>query len=141
MEDETVLFLFKRYIATESTEEDRLYIKSAFTQPASKGYVYIEADKEVHVKRAIRGIRALKHWAMKLVPLHEMVQSVTLKLQTEDIKPKQWVRQKRGVYNNDLAQVVATQDQNTVIYIKFIPRIDFVELERARDEKLEGKVT
>ncbi len=88
-EDETILLIFQKFLQNEGNEDERFYIKSAFTQPASKGYVYIEADKEIHVKRAIRTLRQLKMWKMKLVPMHEMVGAVSVKLQTEEIKPKQ----------------------------------------------------
>jgi hypothetical protein len=88
MEDEMVLAIFRKYVTFENDDEEQLFIKSAFTHPASKGYVYIEADKEIHVSRAIRGLRELKHWKMQLVPLNEMVQAVTFKATAQDIQPR-----------------------------------------------------
>jgi transcription elongation factor SPT5 len=70
-EDESVMTLLKKYLFKENSRDEKLFIRSAFTTPASKGYVYIEADKEVHVKRAIRGLRALKWW--RLVQLKQPV--------------------------------------------------------------------
>ena len=44
-----------------------------------QGYVYIEAEKEVHVKDAIRGIRNFfASKPIKLVPLNEMVEAITV---------------------------------------------------------------
>ena len=58
-EDLMCLSLLQRFVNKQGSD-DPLFIHSAFTTPASKGYIYIEADKEVHVKRAIRGLRAIK---------------------------------------------------------------------------------
>ena len=76
----------------EQSDVERLYILSAFTTPASKGYVYVEAFKETHVKRAILNIRALKSWRLRLVPLSEMVSALKFSASFQSITPHQWVR-------------------------------------------------
>jgi transcription elongation factor SPT5 len=45
------------------------------------------------------------------------------KIQKVDIKPKQWVRMKTGIYEGDLAQVIAVEDPVNKIYIRLIPRL------------------
>lgn len=42
-EDESVWLLMKRYLSKQSSKEEKLFITSVFTTPASKGYIYIEA--------------------------------------------------------------------------------------------------
>ena len=45
----------------------------------AQGYVYVEADKEAHVREATQGLRAVFHSKpFKLVPLKEMVDAVTV---------------------------------------------------------------
>lgn len=51
------------------------------------------------------GISALKWYGVKLVPIEEMTQALTVNVATATLKPKQWVRIKRGIYQGDLAQV------------------------------------
>jgi transcription elongation factor SPT5 len=45
------------------------------------------------------------------------------KIQKVDLKPKQWVRMKTGIYEGDLAQVIAIEDPVNKIYIRIIPRL------------------
>lgn len=45
------------------------------------------------------------------------------KIQKIDLKPKQWVRIKTGLYEGDLAQVVHVEDPLNKIYIRLIPRL------------------
>jgi transcription elongation factor SPT5 len=46
------------------------------------------------------------------------------KIQKVNIKPKQWVRMKSGIYEGDLAQVIAVEDPVNKIYIRIIPRLN-----------------
>ena len=76
MEKETCLLLMRKYLAMETRSrsgtdnggEDEqaggipnepLQIKSAVAVEGLKGYIYIEAYKQQHVKQAIKGINAL----------------------------------------------------------------------------------
>ena len=129
-EDVMCLALMKRYLDCVG-KGDALHIHSAFTTPASKGYVYIEADKEVHVKRAIRGLRALKWWQLQLIPIAQMVNAVKFHDDVPVIHRGQWVRVKSGLYKGDLGQVYALSDQQSVITVKLIPRIDLSTLDDA----------
>lgn len=44
-----------------------------------QGYVYVEADREAHVREAVKGLRPVFHSKpFKLVPLKEMVDAVTV---------------------------------------------------------------
>ena len=40
-----------------------------------------------------------------------------------DLKPKQWVRMKTGLYDGDLAQVIAIEDPINKIYVRVVPRL------------------
>ena len=123
-EEESVLALLKRYFFQQHSPDSALYIHSAFTTPASKGYIYVEAEKEVHVKMAIRGLRAVKWWSVQLVPITQMVNAVKFNNQTASVQVKQWVRIKGGLYKGDLAQVMLAEDQNTQVTVRIIPRVD-----------------
>eukprot|EP01006_Ploeotia_vitrea_P035764 TRINITY_DN65931_c9_g1_i2.p1 TRINITY_DN65931_c9_g1~~TRINITY_DN65931_c9_g1_i2.p1 ORF type:complete len:729 (-),score=425.94 TRINITY_DN65931_c9_g1_i2:1372-3279(-) len=126
-EKQAVLTLLNKFVLKRSLPNEKFYIKSAFSTPASSGYVYVEADKEVHVKKAIASVRALKVWRVRLVPIREMVQALTVKTDSEEIKRGQWVRVKRGLYKGDLAQVTKVLDQGMRVTIRMVPRLDMKE--------------
>lgn len=112
-----------------------------------KGYIYVEAYKQTHVKSAIEGIGNLRMglWNQQMVPIKEMTDVLKVVKEVTNLKPKSWVRLKRGLYKDDIAQVgcgrgcgrslLAAPDlgsvqvdyvepsQNT-ISLKMIPRID-----------------
>ncbi len=125
-----ILALMQRYLQRE-TSPDFLFINSAFATPAAKGYVYIEADKEVHVQKAIANLWRLKQWKIRLVPISEMLQSLQIKLDDVTLKPGQWVRMKRGNYKGDLAQVTEVADVN--VTVRLIPRLDLAEIKAEAD--------
>lgn len=54
------------------------------------------------------------------------------KVQTVSLKPKDWVRMKSGLYENDIAQVIQVIDPISKILVKLLPRIsDTVSNNRA----------
>lgn len=123
----------------ELEEHERpLFTFSAFTTPASHGYVYIEAPKEVHVKRAVIGLRILKWWSIRLVRIEEMTEAVKIQTKVSTIRQKQWVRIKSGVYKNDLAYVVDIRDQATQVDVKLLPRLDYAEMQENFDLTEQG---
>ncbi len=72
-----------------------------------KGYIYIEAFKQTHVKAAIDGISNLRMgiYQQQMVPIKEMTDVMRVVKEQAGLKAKQWVRCKRGVFKDDLAQV------------------------------------
>ena len=72
-----------------------------------KGYIYVEAFKQSHVKAAIDGISNLRmgSWSQQMVPIKEMTDVLRVVKEAAGLKVKQWVRIKRGVFKDDLAQV------------------------------------
>ena len=46
---------------------------------STQGFIYVEAEKEAHVRDAIRGLRTMfSSKGVKLVPLHEMVPAISV---------------------------------------------------------------
>ena len=67
----------------------------------------MEAFKQTHVKAAIDGISNLRmgSWSQQMVPIKEMTDVLRVVKEAAGLKVKQWVRIKRGVFKDDLAQV------------------------------------
>jgi len=55
----TALALMRKFIAYQFTDEP-LLIKSVVVKEGLRGYIYVEAFKQTHVKQAITGIGSLR---------------------------------------------------------------------------------
>lgn len=57
--------------------------------------------------QAIEGVSSLRrgYWTQKMVPLKEMTDVLRVFKDIVQVKPKSWVRIKRGIYKEDVAQV------------------------------------
>ena len=87
-----------------------LHIKSALAVEGLKGYIYIEAYKQQHVKQAIEDIGNLKigKWQQLMVPIKEMTDVLRVVKDTTALKRGSWVRIKRSMFKDDIAQVGVT---------------------------------
>ncbi|XP_042899207.1 transcription elongation factor SPT5 [Parasteatoda tepidariorum] len=127
-EKQTVLLLMRKFIAYQYTEEP-LQIKSVVAPEGVKGYIYIEAYKQTHVKQAINGVGSLRmgQYQQMMVPIKEMTDVLRVTKEQTQLKPKQWVRLKRGLYKDDLAQVDFVNVAQNFVHLKLIPRIDYTK--------------
>nr|KAJ0217171.1 hypothetical protein LSAT_V11C300154100 [Lactuca sativa] len=113
-----------------------LQIRSAIALDHLKNYVYIEADKEAHVKEACKGMRNIFTGSkILLVPIKEMTDVLSVESKAIDLSRDTWVRMKIGTYKGDLAKVVDVDNVRQRVTVKLIPRIDL----QALANKLEGR--
>ncbi|KAI1289197.1 Transcription elongation factor SPT5 [Halotydeus destructor] len=138
----TVLQLMRKFIAYKDSEEP-LLIKSVVAPEGIKGLIYIEAYKQTHVKQAIEGLGNLRPglWKQTMVPIHEMTDVLRVTKEQAHIKRGQWVRVKRGIYKDDLAQVDYVDTAQGMVHLKLIPRIDYTRKRgalRSKDEDQEN---
>lgn len=117
--------LLKKYFKYIHHPTKQLFIKTAFTTDMNTGHIYVEAYKEIHVRRACEDISGLNTWKLRLVPRNEMVDALTIKAAAPQIKRGQWCRFQRGVYKGDLAQVFEILDQGSRVVLRVVPRIDY----------------
>jgi len=110
-----------------------LQIRSAIALDHLKNYIYIEADKEAHVRevrsnelycivlnlipfgilnlrvldhfQAIKGMRNIFGAKITLVPIKEMTDVLSVESKAIDLSRDTWVRMKMGTYKGDLAKV------------------------------------
>lgn len=117
-----------------------LLIKSVFCKDELKGYLYVEAYKEAHVREALHGLRGVfASKAPRLVPLNEMVSALTVARSTaRAVKPGAWVRPKTGVYKDDLGKVVAVDINAGRVTIRLVPRLDLAAMSQRKAEGRRG---
>lgn len=120
--------MMRKFIAYQNTEQP-LQIRSIVAPENVKGYVYIEAFKQTHVKAAIEGIGSLKlgSFEQKMVPIKEMTEVLRVTKQQAVLTRGQWVRLKRGIFKDDLAQVYHVEQAQNRVELKMIPRIDYTK--------------
>lgn len=92
-----------------------------------KGYIYIESYKQPHVKAAIQNVGNLRMgiWKQQMVPIKEMTDVLRVVKEQTGLKAKQWVRLKRGIYKDDIAQVDYVDLAQNQVHLKLLPRIDY----------------
>ncbi|XP_075073823.1 putative transcription elongation factor SPT5 homolog 1 [Nicotiana tabacum] len=101
-----------------------LQIRSVVALDHLQNYIYIEACKEAHVREACKGIHNIYAANIKLVPIKEMTDVLTVECEAVDIARGTWVRMKRGTYKGDLAMAVHVNDMDQRVIVKLIPRVD-----------------
>ncbi|KAK6938324.1 KOW protein [Dillenia turbinata] len=130
-EREVAACLMQKYIDRGS----ELQIRSAIALDHLKNYIYVEADKEAHVREACKGMRNIYAQKITLVPIREMTDVLSVESKANDLSRDTWVRMKIGKYKGDLAKVVDVDDVRQRVTVKLIPRIDL----QALANKLEGR--
>ncbi|XVF37098.1 hypothetical protein REPUB_Repub19eG0116200 [Reevesia pubescens] len=130
-ERETAVCLMQKFIDKGS----ELQIRSVIALDHLKNYIYVEADKEAHVREAVKGLRNIFAAKIMLVPIREMTDVLSVESKAIDLSRDTWVRMKIGTYKGDLAQVVDVDNVRQRVTVKLIPRIDL----QALANKLEGR--
>ena len=138
-EKETAFKLMKKFIWVN--DEKPLLIKSVVSPENLKGYIYVEAYKQSHVKQAIEGNSKLsigQHKQM-MVPIQEMTDVLKVVKNATLVKKGSWVRLKKGFYRDDIAQVVYVDNSQNTLYLKLIPRLDLKRIAAKYDPHNKGK--
>jgi transcription elongation factor SPT5 len=131
-EKATVMHMMRKYIAYQYSNEP-LQIKSVIAPEGVKGYIYVEAFKQPHVKQAILNVSNLRmgQWTQQMVPIKEMTDVLRVVKEQTGLKVKQWVRLRRGLYKDDIAQVDYVDLAQNQVHLKLLPRIDYTRLRGA----------
>ena len=129
-ERETTVCLMQKMINLAKQGKPPMQIFSAVCQDHLKGYIYVEAHREDHVRKALQGLRHVYHSKpIRLVPIKEMVDSISVvQKEVAVVKVDSWVRMRTGVYKGDLAQVIDVNYADNQCTVKLVPRIDYQHL-------------
>lgn len=142
-ERELVLSLSRKAAALAASDNAQpLQIISAFQRDSIKGYIYIEARSESHVRNAIVGLIGIylgTPGGVFLVDIEEMPDLLRTKQKKVEVLPGGWVRIKRGKYAGDLAQIVDISENGEDLVLKFIPRIDLTPKDNSLKMGSDGK--
>ncbi|XP_055858947.1 transcription elongation factor SPT5 [Episyrphus balteatus] len=131
-EKATALLLMRKYLTYLNTDSP-MQIKAVVAPEGVKGYIYIESYKQTHVKSAIENVGNLRvgKWKQEMVPIKEMTDVLKVVKEQVGLKVKQWVRLKRGLYKDDIAQVDYVDLAQNQVHLKLLPRIDYTRMRGA----------
>ncbi|KAF8375888.1 spt-5 [Pristionchus pacificus] len=130
--------LMRKMIAYENRGEP-LQIKSVVVKEGLKGLIYIEAFKQSHVAQAIDGISALNSFTITMVQIKEMVEVLRVVKDIPTLKQGMYVRMKRTMFKDDLAQVDWVDISEGKVGLRLLPRIDYTRMRgalRSENDKL-----
>lgn len=136
-EKSAVLKLLRKTLALQDTNNP-VQIKSCFVKEGFKGFVYIEAFKKSHVLTAIDDISGLNRYGLKMVPIEEMPDCLKVIKRSSGLKSGTYVRMLRTKYKDDLAQVDLVDVLQKRVYLKLVPRIDYLKKRGALKDKDDG---
>ncbi|GMF09296.1 unnamed protein product [Phytophthora lilii] len=126
-EQHLVVALMNKFIEFARRGEP-LMVKSVVASN-SKGFIYVEAEREPHAKDCLNGLRDVQQWSMKLVPIHEMTSVLNVQTRRKPLVAGAWARMKRaGLYKGDLCKVIEILDNGARAVVKMIPRLDPIVL-------------
>ena len=103
-EREIVYTLMKRFMNVKDSAKP-LGILSCFCRNGIPGYIYVEGERPEMIEEALAGVQGVYNRTLKIVPVQEMTQCLTIKSKEKELLVNSWVRVKRGKYAGDLGQV------------------------------------
>ncbi|CAO3641938.1 unnamed protein product [Mucor fragilis] len=133
-EKDVIFGLMKRYFDRQNGPHP-LDTFSAFARETLKGYIYVEARRQAHVQETLANIPNVYMSTLMLVPIKDMVDSISVQKKEVEIPLGGWVRVKRGTYAGDLAQVMEVSDSQDSARVKVVPRLD---LESSSNDEVAG---
>lgn len=123
-ERRAVLTLLQKYFDLKRKGVD-IGIVSAVAPEHLKGIVYVEATNATSVEFACAGLDLFNMYpGIKALALDEMTDVLKVAKRLDKQQPGNWIRRTRGVYKGDLAQVVRVTENDNVVQVRTIPRID-----------------
>jgi transcription elongation factor SPT5 len=138
-EREAVIHIMNRFFLKRELGES-LNVYSVLAPDHTKGFIFVEADKEPHVRAAIHGIPNVFSFKTTLVPLEQMTSVLRVSNEGVDVTPGMWVRVKRGLYVGDLGMVKSVDPSGTKLEVKLLPRLSLEAEETAEKGKRKKKV-
>lgn len=124
-EKEVALTLMQKY-KNYLNNAQPLLITGVVVLDNLSGFIYIEAKKEAHVRKAIEDIEFIFAGKIKKVPINEMTQVMQIPKGSKGMpKPNDWVRMSRGLYKEDLARVLEVDEAKGKITVQLVPRLQF----------------
>lgn len=105
--------------------QNRISLYSVNALDKFQGVIFIEADKEINVKEAVKGMGLIHENKIRIVPLREVIKVFTPDVQ-RDVKVDidQWIRIKIGkLYGGDLGRIAEIIEGTSKVIVRLIPRL------------------
>ncbi|KAK5578559.1 hypothetical protein RB653_008231 [Dictyostelium firmibasis] len=114
---------------------DHILIKSIMAPHHLSGYVYVEAEREVHVRQAIKGMTSLVSFTPVITPLKDIIEVISANKKNVDLQKGGWVRIRLGKYKADIGQIISYDPSKSRVTVKLIPRLDLPAIAQSLQDK------
>mmetsp|Transcript_4838 Transcript_4838/g.14655 ORF Transcript_4838/g.14655 Transcript_4838/m.14655 type:complete len:986 (+) Transcript_4838:202-3159(+) len=129
-EREAVVSLMNKFIAMVSAGHPMRICGAMST--GLRGFIYVESRSEPEVHVAVKGLRLLRGWSMRMVPMTDMVAVVSTDVDApcgsgtkyRGLRVGDWARVSREKYQGDLCRIVALGNGASSAVIMLVPRFD-----------------
>ncbi|CEF66563.1 Transcription elongation factor SPT5 [Strongyloides ratti] len=119
--------LNSRLTVLNSTKDNR-DIFSVISKDSEKSYVYVLSKNKFAVDSFIKGVRGVLNQKLKAVRDEDYFDTITEKPKCISVKIGAFVRFKRTKFCGDLAQIVQIDEEENMVLLKLVPRIDYKKL-------------
>uniref|UniRef100_A0A0K0DWF8 DRB sensitivity-inducing factor large subunit n=1 Tax=Strongyloides stercoralis TaxID=6248 RepID=A0A0K0DWF8_STRER len=127
-EAKNVAKILNSRLMTLKNTQDHPDIFSVISKQSEKSYVYVLSKNKFAVDSFIKGVRGVLNQKLKAVRDEDYVDTITEKSQSISIKVGAFVRFKRTKFCGDLAQIVQIDEEDNMVLLKLVPRIDYKKL-------------
>jgi len=129
-EERQIALRLMRMCLTYQNTDNPLQIKSIVVKEGLKGALYVEAFKDQYVLQLIEKCSSLRRNGMTRVPIKEMADTMRVVKDIPKLKEKTWVRLKRTMYKDDIAQVDWVEVGQNLVHLRLVPRIDYTRMRK-----------
>eukprot|EP01133_Synstelium_polycarpum_P016133 gene16133-19196_t len=126
---------FFNHNAQSADPKERVLIKSVMAPHHLPGHVYVEAEREIHVKQAIRGMHQLVSFMPMIIPMKDVIEILTATRKSVELQRDTWVRVRLGKFKDDIGQIVESEPERGRCTVKLVPRMDFTNLKDKDDDE------
>uniref|UniRef100_A0AC35TPL3 Transcription elongation factor SPT5 n=1 Tax=Rhabditophanes sp. KR3021 TaxID=114890 RepID=A0AC35TPL3_9BILA len=120
--------LFKKF-CSERNRGENTSICSIMVKENLNQYIYIEAFLKSAVTHFIKGVPGiLMNNTLSKVPNGEIVETIAIRKEVGDLEPGAYVRFKKTLYKEDLAEVINTDSTDGKVLLRYLPRIDYTKM-------------
>uniref|UniRef100_A0AC35UG06 Transcription elongation factor SPT5 n=1 Tax=Rhabditophanes sp. KR3021 TaxID=114890 RepID=A0AC35UG06_9BILA len=120
--------LFKKF-CSERNRGENTSICSIMVKENLNQYIYIEAFSKSVVTNFVKGVPGiLMNNTFSKVPNEEIVETIAIRKEAVNLEPGAYVRFKKTLYKEDLAEVINTDTADGKVLLRYLPRIDYTKM-------------
>uniref|UniRef100_A0A0N4ZEX3 DRB sensitivity-inducing factor large subunit n=1 Tax=Parastrongyloides trichosuri TaxID=131310 RepID=A0A0N4ZEX3_PARTI len=124
-EAKNVARLLQNKLSSLKRDNPNINITSVISKTTENSYVYVHSGSSIAVENFIKGTRGILNQKLKAVRDEDFVDTIREKKERINLKVGAFIRFKRTKYAGDLAQIIQIDEEDELVLLKVVPRIDY----------------